>query len=71
MTLDGQESSFMRSLTPKLRHARARCGARVVIEDGDLRAAERTVFVHTGGLPGLFGSPVAAELAARTAVSAG
>jgi D-cysteine desulfhydrase len=32
---------------------------------GTVRPGERTVFVHTGGLPGLFGHPYAAELAAR------
>jgi D-cysteine desulfhydrase len=31
---------------------------------GTIRRGERTVFVHTGGLPGLFGHPFATELAA-------
>jgi L-cysteate sulfo-lyase len=30
-----------------------------------VRPGRRTVFVHTGGLPGLFGNPYAAQLAAR------
>lgn len=46
---------------------KAMAGLRAAIEDGDIRPGEQTVFVHTGGLPGLFGSPVAGELAARTA----
>jgi L-cysteate sulfo-lyase len=34
------------------------------VTDGSIRPGERTVFVHTGGLPGLFGHAFAAELAA-------
>jgi hypothetical protein len=33
------------------------------VADGSIRPGERVVFVHTGGLPGLFGHPLAAELA--------
>jgi D-cysteine desulfhydrase len=36
------------------------------IEDGSVRPGQRTVLVLTGGLPGLFGHAMAAELAART-----
>jgi L-cysteate sulfo-lyase len=46
--------------------AKALAGLAAAIERGDVRAGDRTVFVHTGGLPGLFGHPLAAELAART-----
>jgi len=31
------------------------------VRDGDVRAGERTVFLHTGGLPGVFGSVPLAE----------
>jgi D-cysteine desulfhydrase len=41
---------------------KALAGLRAAIADGDVRPGERTVFVHTGGLPGLFGHPLAAEL---------
>jgi D-cysteine desulfhydrase len=34
-----------------------------VLADGDIRPGERTVFVHTGGLPGLFGHSFAADVA--------
>jgi D-cysteine desulfhydrase len=34
---------------------RALAGLRAAVADGDVRPGERTVFVHTGGLPGLFG----------------
>lgn len=46
--------------------ARALAGLRAAVERGEIRPGERTVFVHTGGLPGLFGHPFASELAART-----
>lgn len=45
--------------------AKALAGLAAAVADGDVRPGERTVFVHTGGLPGLFGHPVAAELAAE------
>jgi D-cysteine desulfhydrase len=35
------------------------------VRDGEIKPGEKTVFVHTGGLPGLFGHPYAAELTAR------
>lgn len=34
---------------------RAMAGLIAAVQDGDIRPGERTVFVHTGGLPGLFG----------------
>ncbi len=46
--------------------ARALAGLRAAVERDEIRPGERTVFVHTGGLPGLFGHPFASELAART-----
>lgn len=44
--------------------AKALAGLAAAVADGDVRPGQRTVFLHTGGLPGLFGHPVAAELAA-------
>ena len=35
---------------------RALAGLVAAIRDGEVRPGERTVFLHTGGLPGLFGS---------------
>jgi D-cysteine desulfhydrase len=46
--------------------AKAMAGLRAAVADGDIRPGEKTVFVHTGGLPGLFGHPYAAELASTT-----
>jgi D-cysteine desulfhydrase len=43
---------------------KALAGLAAAIDEGAVRPGERTVFVHTGGLPGLFGHPFAAELAA-------
>ncbi|GAA3775221.1 D-cysteine desulfhydrase family protein [Streptomyces chiangmaiensis] len=34
---------------------RAMAGLIAAVRDGDIRRGERTVFLHTGGLPGLFG----------------
>ncbi|MGW1805434.1 pyridoxal-phosphate dependent enzyme [Streptomyces sp. NPDC002078] len=34
---------------------RSLAGLRAAVRDGDVRPGEKTVFVHTGGLPGLFG----------------
>lgn len=34
---------------------RALAGLRAAVRDGDIRPGQKTVFVHTGGLPGLFG----------------
>jgi L-cysteate sulfo-lyase len=44
--------------------AKALAGLAAAVRDGDIRPGERTVFVHTGGLPGLFGHPLAQELTA-------
>jgi L-cysteate sulfo-lyase len=42
---------------------RALAGLIAAVRDGDVRPGERTVFVHTGGLPGVFGSsPLASRL---------
>ena len=49
--------------------AKAMAGLAAAVADGDIKPGERTVFVHTGGLPGLFGHPYAAELAQRVAQS--
>jgi L-cysteate sulfo-lyase len=43
---------------------KALAGLASAISEGIVRPGERTVFVHTGGLPGLYGHPFAAELAA-------
>ena len=43
--------------------AKALAGLAAAVADGSVRPGEPTVFVHTGGLPGLFGHPLAAELA--------
>jgi len=40
---------------------RALAGLVAAVRDGDVRAGERTVFLHTGGLPGVFGSVPLAE----------
>lgn len=45
--------------------AKAFAGLTAAVQTGEIRPGQRTVFVHTGGLPGLFGHPVAAQLAAR------
>ncbi|MET8010164.1 D-cysteine desulfhydrase family protein [Streptomyces sp. NPDC005271] len=51
---------------------RAMAGLIAAVADGDIVAGRRTVFLHTGGLPGLFGHPAAlaraeAELSAEDA----
>jgi D-cysteine desulfhydrase len=43
---------------------KALAGLASAVSEGVVRPGERTVFVHTGGLPGLFGHAFAAELAA-------
>jgi D-cysteine desulfhydrase len=43
--------------------AKAMAGLIAAVARGEIQPGQRTVFVHTGGLPGLFGHPVAAELA--------
>src|SRR5882757_5130366 len=35
--------------------AKAFAGLRAAITDGEIQPGQRTVFLHTGGLPGLFG----------------
>lgn len=47
--------------------AKAFAGLAAAVEDGEIRPGERTVVVHTGGLPGFFGHPIAAEYGASTA----
>jgi L-cysteate sulfo-lyase len=43
--------------------AKAFAGLHAAVRDGEIRKGERTVFVHTGGLPGLFGHTYATEVA--------
>jgi L-cysteate sulfo-lyase len=47
--------------------AKAFAGVTAAVQTGEIRPGQRTVFVHTGGLPGLFGHPLALQLAARAA----
>ncbi|MET8448097.1 pyridoxal-phosphate dependent enzyme [Streptomyces sp. NPDC005209] len=47
---------------------RALAGLAAAVRDGDVRPGERTVFVHTGGLPGLFGHAEAVAYAEEGAV---
>ncbi|MEU9448777.1 D-cysteine desulfhydrase family protein [Streptomyces sp. NPDC048277] len=49
---------------------RAMAGLVAAVREGDIRPGERTVFVHTGGLPGLFGHPEALRRAGE-ALAAG
>lgn len=49
---------------------RAMAGLIAAVQDGDIVPGDRTVFLHTGGLPGLFGHP-AALAAAEAGLSAG
>ncbi|WP_299957314.1 pyridoxal-phosphate dependent enzyme [uncultured Modestobacter sp.] len=42
---------------------KALAGLAAAVADGTLSLGRRTVFLHTGGLPGLFGHPHAAQLA--------
>ncbi|MEU0334396.1 pyridoxal-phosphate dependent enzyme [Streptomyces sp. NPDC006193] len=46
---------------------RALAGLRAAVRDGEVRPGEKTVFVHTGGLPGLFGHADAIDFAERGA----
>ncbi|MFJ4467543.1 D-cysteine desulfhydrase family protein [Streptomyces sp. NPDC089424] len=48
---------------------RAMAGLIAAVRDGDIRPGEKTVFLHTGGLPGLFGNADAQAHAARIAKS--
>ena len=43
---------------------RAAAGLFAAVAEGEVRAGQRTVLLHSGGLPGLFGHPDAASLAA-------
>lgn len=43
--------------------AKAMAGVVTAVRSGEIKPGERTIFVHTGGLPGLFGHPVAEQLA--------
>ncbi|WP_406175668.1 D-cysteine desulfhydrase family protein [Streptomyces sp. NBC_00996] len=45
---------------------RAMAGLVAAVEDGDITAGQRTVFLHTGGLPGLFGHPTTLARAEAT-----
>jgi len=45
--------------------AKALAGLAAAVARGEIAPGERTVFVHTGGLAGLFGHPYSADLAAR------
>ncbi len=51
--------------------AKAMAGLTAAVQSGEIRAGERTVFVHTGGVPGLFGHPIAAELAMGAGLRSG
>ncbi|WP_030607263.1 D-cysteine desulfhydrase family protein [Streptomyces achromogenes] len=48
---------------------RALAGLRAAVRDGDVRPGEKTVFLHTGGLPGLFGHPAAVAFAEEGAAA--
>ncbi|CAL9284454.1 D-cysteine desulfhydrase family protein [Streptomyces sp. SudanB182_2057] len=50
---------------------RALAGLRAAVRDGDIRPGEKTVFLHTGGLPGLFGHPAAVTFAEEGVASFG
>jgi 1-aminocyclopropane-1-carboxylate deaminase/D-cysteine desulfhydrase-like pyridoxal-dependent ACC family enzyme len=45
--------------------AKAFAGLVAAVQRGEIQKGERTVYLHTGGLPGFFGHPLAAEFAAR------
>ena len=45
--------------------AKAMAGLAAAVARGEIEPGEKTVFVHTGGLAGLFGHPYADALAAR------
>jgi D-cysteine desulfhydrase len=46
--------------------AKAMAGLAAAVARGEIRPGEQTVFVHTGGLAGLFGHPLAEELAQQS-----
>ena len=47
---------------------RALAGLVAAVAEGEIRSGQRVVFLHTGGLPGLFGHPDAARLAEPAAL---
>jgi len=49
---------------------RAMAGLVAAVEDGDITPGRRTVFLHTGGLPGLFGHPATLARAEAALVTA-
>jgi hypothetical protein len=44
---------------------RALAGLIAAVDDGDITPGSTTVYMHTGGLPGLFGHPVTVSYAGR------
>ncbi|MFD9002294.1 pyridoxal-phosphate dependent enzyme [Streptomyces sp. NPDC059582] len=48
---------------------RAIAGLMAAVRDGDIRPGRTTVFVHTGGLPGLFGHPDAVAYGENSVIS--
>ena len=50
---------------------RALAGLVAAVRDGQIRRGERTVLLHSGGLPGLFGHAAAGDWADRLATQAG
>jgi L-cysteate sulfo-lyase len=46
---------------------RALAGLRAAVAEGSVRPGERTVFLHSGGLPGFFGHPDTQRFAGKTA----
>jgi L-cysteate sulfo-lyase len=52
---------------------RAMAGLIAAVRDGDIAAGQRTIFLHSGGMPGLFGhaATLAAAEAALAAFDAG
>jgi L-cysteate sulfo-lyase len=45
---------------------RAMAGLAAAVREGTIRPGERTVFLHSGGMPGLFGYPDALHLSSTT-----
>ncbi|WP_346012083.1 hypothetical protein [Streptomyces sp. SID3343] len=43
--------------------SRALAGLTPAVKDGDIKPGQRTIFLHSGGLPGLFGHQQALALA--------
>jgi L-cysteate sulfo-lyase len=42
--------------------AKALAGLAAAVKEDDVRPGERTVFLHSGGLPGLFGHSIVDEI---------